>query len=286
MDLAAVNKGRLYVPRGQRNELDTFLFGSSGPMWYRGLVLDGQEDSISSAGLDRALAYFKVKSIVVGHTTVESVRPLHGGRVLAIDAGIQHRQGEGLFIEKGKAYRALKDGSRAEILFGDDFVLGGRMATATLAGGCFWGMEELFRQQPGVLDVEAGYTGGAVSNPTYEQVKAGKTGHAEAIKISFDPSQTTYETLLKFYFRMHDPTTLDRQGEDRGSQYRSVIFVHDGAQREAAERAIAEETASGFWPKPIVTKIAEAGPWWKAEEYHQDYLVKNPGGYTCHWVRE
>jgi len=160
------------------------------------------------------------------------------------------------------------------------------VAIATFAGGCFWGMEELFRQHSGVEDVEVGYTGGQASSPTYEQVKTGGTGHAEAVRITFDPSKTSYEALLRFFFRMHDPTTLNRQGGDIGTQYRSMIFWHDEAQRLAAEKAIAEEQASGFWPAPIVTGIAEAGPWWRAEDYHQDYLVKNPGGYTCHWVRQ
>jgi methionine-S-sulfoxide reductase len=159
------------------------------------------------------------------------------------------------------------------------------MAIATFAGGCFWGMEELLRQQPGVVDVEVGYTGGNAKSPTYEQVKTGATGHAEAVRITFDPSKTSYEALLRFFFKMHDPTTLNRQGGDVGTQYRSMIFWHDEPQRLAAEKAIAEENASGFWPAPIVTGLAEAGPWWRAEEYHQDYLVKNPGGYTCHWVR-
>ncbi|MCL1894530.1 MAG: peptide-methionine (S)-S-oxide reductase MsrA [Holophagaceae bacterium] len=159
------------------------------------------------------------------------------------------------------------------------------MAIATLAGGCFWGVEELFRQQDGVLDVEVGYTGGTTSEPTYEQVKSGSTGHAEAIRISFDPSKTTYELLLRFFFTMHDPTTVNSQGEDRGTQYRSAIFVHNEAQRQIAEKVKAEVNLSGFWQRPVVTEIATAGTWWKAEEYHQAYLVKNPEGYTCHWVR-
>jgi methionine-S-sulfoxide reductase len=147
-------------------------------------------------------------------------------------------------------------------------------------------MEELFRQQPGVLDVEVGYTGGVSPRPTYRQVSTGNTGHAEAILVTFDGSATSYEALLRFFFRMHDPTTLNSQGGDIGSQYRSAIFVHDENQRRIAEQVIADEKASGFWPGPIVTEIADAGPWWKAEKYHQKYLQKNPGGYTCHWVRQ
>ena len=157
---------------------------------------------------------------------------------------------------------------------------------ATLAGGCFWGMEELLRRQPGVLRIEVGYTGGTLANPRYEDTHDGKSGHAEAVRIVFDRSKTSYEALLRFFFRIHDPTTLDRQGNDVGSQYRSAIFYHSEEQRRTAERVKAEVDASGKWRRPIVTQIAPAGSWWRAEEYHQDYLVKNPGGYTCHYVRE
>ena len=292
LDIASVNRERRLTPRAERDEVNAFLLGSSGPLWYRGFVLHDREDSITETDLDRILARFKVKRIAVGHTTMDNVTALHDGKVLAVDAGIQHRRSEGLYIENGKIYRASGDGSKVALIeqrnnnIISNFALkGGAMTVATLAGGCFWGMEELFRQQPGVLDVEVGYTGGTVLKPTYEQVKTGRTGHAEAIKITFDPSKTTFEALLRFFFRMHDPTTLNRQGEDRGTQYRSVIFAHDESQREAADKVIREENASGFWPKPIVTEIASAGQWWRAEEYHQDYLQKNPGGYTCHWVR-
>jgi len=153
---------------------------------------------------------------------------------------------------------------------------------ATLAGGCFWGMEDLLRKQPGVLGTEVGYTGGTVAKATYEHHE----GHAEAVQIRFDPSKTTYEALLRFFFRMHDPTTLNRQGNDTGSSYRSAIFFHSEAQRLAAEKVKAEVDASGKWKRPIVTEITAAGPWWRAEDYHQDYLIKHPGGYTCHWVRD
>ena len=156
-----------------------------------------------------------------------------------------------------------------------------KVEIATLAGGCFWGMQDLLRKQPGVLSTEVGYTGGTVPNATYEHHE----GHAEAVLIRFDPTKTSYEALLHFFFRMHDPTTLNRQGNDLGSSYRSAIFYHDDTQRRVAERVKAEVDASGKWPRPVVTEIVPAGPWWRAEEYHQDYLVKHPGGYTCHWVR-
>jgi len=153
---------------------------------------------------------------------------------------------------------------------------------ATLAGGCFWGMEDLLRQQPGVIATEVGYTGGSVANATYRNHE----GHAEAVRIEFDPSQTSFAVLLRFFFRMHDPTTRNRQGNDLGSSYRSAIFYHDAEQQRIAEQVKAEVDAGGKWSRPLVTEIVPAGPWWRAEEEHQDYLVKNPGGYTCHWVRE
>jgi peptide methionine sulfoxide reductase msrA/msrB len=153
---------------------------------------------------------------------------------------------------------------------------------ATLAGGCFWGMQELLRKQPGVIATEVGYTGGNVPNATYQNHK----GHAEAVRIEFDPTKTSYEKMLRFFFRIHDPTTLNRQGNDVGSSYRSAIFYHDEEQKRIAEQVKAEVIASGKWHRPVVTEITPAGPWWRAEEYHQDYLEKNPDGYTCHWVRD
>jgi peptide methionine sulfoxide reductase msrA/msrB len=158
-------------------------------------------------------------------------------------------------------------------------------AVATLAGGCFWGMEELIRQQPGVLETVVGYTGGTTVNPVYEQVHTGATGHAEAIQITFDPAKTSYEALLTLFFHIHDPTTLNRQGNDIGTQYRSAIFYHTLEQKEVAKRVKAKVDATGFWPRKVTTEIVPAGPFYSAEEYHQKYLVKNPGGYTCHFMR-
>ncbi len=152
---------------------------------------------------------------------------------------------------------------------------------AILAGGCFWGMEELFRKQPGVLATEVGYTGGTVKNATYENHE----GHAEAIKVSFDPTKTSYKALLEFFFQIHDPTTKNRQGNDRGTSYRSAIFYANDEQKKTAEALIKEIDASGKWPGPVVTEVAPASEFWTAEAYHQDYLQKNPGGYTCHFLR-
>ena len=158
---------------------------------------------------------------------------------------------------------------------------------AVLAGGCFWGMEELLRKVPGVLDTEVGYAGGTTQSPSYEVVKTGTTGHAESVRITFDPSKLSYEELLeKWFFRMHDPTTKNRQGNDVGTQYRSAIFVSSPEQRRVAEMVKQRIDKSGKWKSPVVTEIVEAGPFTLAEGYHQDYLEKNPGGYTCHWMRD
>jgi peptide methionine sulfoxide reductase msrA/msrB len=158
--------------------------------------------------------------------------------------------------------------------------------TATLAGGCFWGMEDILRDIPGVVDTEVGYTGGRLQNPAYRDVRRGDTGHAESIRVTFDPMRITYEGILGYFFRLHDPTTADRQGNDAGTQYRSAIFYHDDAQRETAEKVKAAVDASGKWKHAVVTEIVPAGPFYEAEAYHQDYLEKNPGGYTCHYLRD
>jgi len=152
---------------------------------------------------------------------------------------------------------------------------------AILAGGCFWGMQDLFRKQPGVLATRVGYTGGDVSNATYRDHGT----HAEALEIEFDPEQTSYRTLPEFLFQIHDPTTLNRQGNDVGTSYRSAIFTLDDEQRRIAEETIAEVDASGQWPGKVVTEVAPAGPFWEAEPEHQDYLERYPNGYTCHFVR-
>jgi methionine-S-sulfoxide reductase len=158
--------------------------------------------------------------------------------------------------------------------------------TAIVAGGCFWGVEEIFRRIPGVLDTAVGYTGGRTQNPTYKDVCRGDTGHAEAIRIVFDTQRVTYEQILDYFFRLHDPTTLNRQHNDVGTQYRSAIFYADETQREVAERVKAAVDASGKWKKKVVTEVAPASTFWPAEEYHQDYLQKNPYGYNCHVLRD
>ena len=153
--------------------------------------------------------------------------------------------------------------------------------TAILAGGCFWGAQELLRKRPGVISTRVGYSGGSVAHATYYNHE----GHAEAVEIVFDPSVISYRDILEFFFQIHDPTTKDRQGNDIGTSYRSEIFATSDEQREVAEDTIADVDASGLWPGKVVTKISEAVPFWEAEAAHQDYLQRYPNGYTCHFPR-
>jgi methionine-S-sulfoxide reductase len=157
--------------------------------------------------------------------------------------------------------------------------------TAYLAGGCFWGMEELVSHIPGVLATEAGYTGGKTPDATYEQVRTGVTGHAESLKIVFDPKRLTYRHLLFEFFRMHNPTTRNQQGNDVGTQYRSAIFYANEEQKRTAEEVIKTVDASGDWQAKVVTEVVPFKEFYRAEEYHQQYLAKHPQGYTCNYVR-
>ena len=153
--------------------------------------------------------------------------------------------------------------------------------TAVLAGGCFWGMQDLLRRQPGVLGTRVGYTGGEVPHATYRNHGT----HAEAIEIVFDPRQITFRRILELFFQIHDPTTKNRQGNDTGTSYRSAIYYLDDEQRSVAENTVADVDASGLWPGKVVTELVPAGPFWQAEPEHQDYLERYPNGYTCHFAR-
>lgn len=152
---------------------------------------------------------------------------------------------------------------------------------AVLAGGCFWGMQDLIRRLPGVVSTRVGYSGGEVPNATYRN----HGNHAEAIEIVYDPAETSYRALLEFFFQIHDPTTLNRQGNDRGASYRSAIFYADDAQKRTAEDTSGDVEASGMWPGTVKTEVSPLGDFWEAEPEHQDYLERIPGGYTCHFVR-
>jgi peptide-methionine (S)-S-oxide reductase len=157
---------------------------------------------------------------------------------------------------------------------------------ATLAGGCFWGMEEIIRKIPGILDTTVGYTGGHTNNPTYAEVCTKTTNHAEAIELDFDDTQISYIEILDYFFRMHNPTTLNQQGNDIGSQYRSAIFYHSEQQQLDAKNTIQKLTMANKFPNAIVTEVVPASTFWPAEESHQDYLQKFPQGYTCHYLRD
>jgi peptide-methionine (S)-S-oxide reductase len=155
------------------------------------------------------------------------------------------------------------------------------METAILAGGCFWGMQDLIRKLPGVTATRVGYTGGDVQNATYRDHGT----HAEGIEITFDPAKTSYRALLEFFFKIHDPTTVDRQGNDRGASYRSAIYHTSDDQKQVALETIVDVNASGLWPGKVVTQVEAAGDFWQAEPEHQDYLERLPNGYTCHFPR-
>ena len=162
-----------------------------------------------------------------------------------------------------------------------------RAEVAVLAGGCFWGVEEILRDVPGVIDTEVGYTGGWLENPTYRDTHHSKSGHAEAIRMTFDPAALSYEDLLEnWFFKLHDPTTLNRQGANVGTQYRSAIFPQTPEQKVTAERVRARVEASEKWKRPITTTIEPTSTWYSAEEAHQDYMRKHPGAYSCHYLRD
>jgi peptide-methionine (S)-S-oxide reductase len=164
------------------------------------------------------------------------------------------------------------------------WMLGYSMETATLAAGCFWCVEAVFQQLKGVASVISGYTGGNTSNPTYNDVLTGKTGHAEACQIEYDPEQITFEDILEVFFETHDPTTLDRQGNDIGTQYRSAIFYHSDTQKDEAERFKTRIDASGTWKSPVVTEIVPFTKFYQAEDYHQNYFRNNPNQQYCRYV--
>ena len=158
--------------------------------------------------------------------------------------------------------------------------------TITLGGGCFWCVEAVYVRMKGITDVESGYANGHVDRPTYEKVCSGDTGHAEVVRLRYDSTQIGLADILEVFFAVHDPTTPNRQGNDRGPSYRSGIYYTSDVQKKTAEDTIADVNASGLWPGKVVTEVAPAGPFWQAEPEHQDYLERYPNGYTCHWVRD
>jgi peptide methionine sulfoxide reductase msrA/msrB len=261
------------------SSLDKFDSGSGWPSFTRPLAgTDIVEKKDSTFGMERTEVRSKVADSHLGHVFDDGPVAKGGMRYCINSAALkfipveemdQAGYGQYLapFIKAGLAKAPVHE-------------------TAILAGGCFWGMEEIIRKIPGVLKTTVGYSGGTTANPTYEDVCTGATGHAESIQVEFDSTRLSYEKLLDYFFRMHDPTTLNRQHNDVGTQYRSAIFYTSEAQKQTAQRVKEQWEKSGKFSRPITTEITAAGKFYSAEEYHQKYLVKHPGGYTCHVLRD
>jgi peptide methionine sulfoxide reductase msrA/msrB len=260
------------------SSLDKFDSGTGWPSFtqpVKGTKVVEKEDS--ALGMKRTEVRSKLADSHLGHVFNDG--PGAGGQRFCINSA---------------ALKFIPVEEMAQAGYGDQlepFVKAGLIKpsaneTAILAGGCFWGMEEILRKIPGVVKTSVGYSGGKTPNPTYEAVCTGATGHAEAIQVIFDPAKLSYEALLDYFFRMHDPTTLNRQHNDIGTQYRSAIFFTTDAQKQTAEQVKARWDKSGKFKRPITTEITQATKFYSAEDYHQQYLVKNPGGYTCHVLRD
>jgi peptide methionine sulfoxide reductase msrA/msrB len=249
---------------------DKFDSGTGWPSFTRPLVKENLvEKADYELGMKRTEVRSKTADSHLGHVFDDGPKPT-GLRYCMNSASMR-------FIPKAK----LKESG-----YGEFESLFQKTETATFAAGCFWGTEEFFRKQPGVLSTRVGYTGGNTPDPKYDEMHDGHTGHAESVEVVFDPSKTSYEKLMDLFFKMHDPTTPNRQGNDVGSQYRSAIFYHGDAQKAAALKFKEKVEKSKAWKGKISTEVSPAGKFWPAEDYHQKYLVKNPGGYDNHYLRK
>ncbi len=259
------------------SSLDKFDSGSGWPSFTAPIAGSAVvEKTDGSHGMQRTEVRSKAADSHLGHLFPDGPRDKGGNRYCINSASLRFISVEELDAAGYGRFRSLFESSGSDPA---------KTETAILAGGCFWGMEEILRKIPGVTKTTVGYSGGTTVNPTYRAVCTGQTGHAEAVEIVFDPSKLTFEALLGFFYRMHDPTTLNRQHNDIGTQYRSAIFVISEAQRATAEQVKAALTAQRKFDRPITTEITAAGKFYPAEDYHQQYLVKNPDGYNCHILR-
>jgi peptide methionine sulfoxide reductase msrA/msrB len=256
------------------SSLDKYDSGSGWPSYTKPLSFSNltlKEDG--KFGMNRTEVRSRLADSHLGHVFDDGPTNLGGKRYCINSASLN-------FIPLTE----LKAHGLGRHLF--DFAARKGWETITLAGGCFWGVEEIFRKQKGVIETKVGFTGGLTQAPSYTSVKEGDSGHAEAVQLLFDPGHIQLDEILRLFFRLHDPTVPNRQGNDIGTQYRSAIFYHSEIQKKCVEAIVNEVAKSGAWIRPLTTESSPFTTFWDAEEYHQKYLEKNPGGYTCHFVRD